>query len=287
MAEGGSRGRSTTAASPVAAAKPVFSIGTLAMAVTMVAAILGASVDTGVAAADRPRDVAYGAIACNLAAVKIEIDALSESEPRRRRGQSPARRVTAPILELSAVTQGLSRPAAAADRAARRSRPASSWRIARPRSASRRSVRQPRDRRDAARSRVKSSMFGRPTSAIARQRRLARDRRSLRHRQRARGAARRADGDSESGDAVLARDRAAARRRAGAGARAGARGGTAEADSWDASGGGARRRRRGCASGWVRALALDPAVLLLRASDAPALDAATTWRASAATFARC
>ncbi len=36
--------------------KPVFSIGTLAMAVTMVAAIVGASVDTGVAAADCPRD---------------------------------------------------------------------------------------------------------------------------------------------------------------------------------------------------------------------------------------
>ena len=63
-----------------AARKPVFSIGTLAMAVTMVAAILGASVDTGVMPAvihgddglrrDRRR---------NLAAVKIEIDALIES----------------------------------------------------------------------------------------------------------------------------------------------------------------------------------------------------------------
>ena len=39
-----------------AARKPVFSIGTLAMAVTMVAAIMGASVDTRRAAADRPRD---------------------------------------------------------------------------------------------------------------------------------------------------------------------------------------------------------------------------------------
>jgi hypothetical protein len=62
-----------------AARKPVFSIGTLAMAVTMVAAILGASVDTGVLPAVIHGMIAYGAIACNLAAVKIEIDALIES----------------------------------------------------------------------------------------------------------------------------------------------------------------------------------------------------------------
>jgi hypothetical protein len=61
------------------ARKPVFSIGTLAMAVTMVAAILGASVDTGVLPAMIHGMIAYGAIACNLAAVKIEIDALIES----------------------------------------------------------------------------------------------------------------------------------------------------------------------------------------------------------------
>jgi hypothetical protein len=61
------------------ARKPVFSIGTLAMAVTMVAAILGASVDTGVLPAVIHGMIAYGAIACNLAAVKIEIDALIES----------------------------------------------------------------------------------------------------------------------------------------------------------------------------------------------------------------
>jgi hypothetical protein len=61
------------------ARKPVFSIGTLAMAVTMVAAILGASVDTGVLPAVVHGMIAYGAIACNLAAVKIEIDALTES----------------------------------------------------------------------------------------------------------------------------------------------------------------------------------------------------------------
>jgi hypothetical protein len=59
--------------------KPVFSIGTFAMAVTMVAAILGASVDTGKLPAIIHGMIAYGAIACNLAALKIEIDALSAS----------------------------------------------------------------------------------------------------------------------------------------------------------------------------------------------------------------
>ena len=62
-----------------AARKPVFSIGTLAMAVTMVAAILGASVDTGVLPPIVHATIAYGAIVCNLAAAKIEIDALSAS----------------------------------------------------------------------------------------------------------------------------------------------------------------------------------------------------------------
>ena len=62
-----------------AARKPVFSIGTLAMAVTMTAAILGASVDTGVLPAMVHAMIAYGAIACNLAALKIEIAALTAS----------------------------------------------------------------------------------------------------------------------------------------------------------------------------------------------------------------
>lgn len=61
------------------ARKPVFSIGTLAMAITMVTAILGASVDTGVLPAVVHGTIAYGAIACNLAALKIEVDALSAS----------------------------------------------------------------------------------------------------------------------------------------------------------------------------------------------------------------
>src|SRR6185503_9039230 len=54
-----------------AARKPVFSIGTLAMAVTMVTAILGASVDTGVLPPIVHAMISYGAIACNLVAVKI------------------------------------------------------------------------------------------------------------------------------------------------------------------------------------------------------------------------
>ncbi|MQA29629.1 MAG: hypothetical protein GEU82_07300 [Luteitalea sp.] len=62
-----------------AARKPVFSIGTWAMAATIVAALLGASVDTGVLPPVVHGLIAYGAIACNLAALKIEIDALSAS----------------------------------------------------------------------------------------------------------------------------------------------------------------------------------------------------------------
>jgi hypothetical protein len=62
-----------------AARKPVFSIATLAMAVTMVTAILGASVDTGVLPPMIHAAIAYAAIASNLAAVRVEIAALSES----------------------------------------------------------------------------------------------------------------------------------------------------------------------------------------------------------------
>ena len=62
-----------------AARKPVFSIGTLAMAVTMTAAIIGASVDTGVMPPIIHAMIAYAAIAANLAAVKIEIEALTLS----------------------------------------------------------------------------------------------------------------------------------------------------------------------------------------------------------------
>ena len=62
-----------------AARKPVFSIGTLAMAATMATAILGASVDTRVLPPIVHAMLAYGAILCNLAAAKIEIAALLES----------------------------------------------------------------------------------------------------------------------------------------------------------------------------------------------------------------
>jgi hypothetical protein len=62
-----------------AARKPVFSIGTFAMAATMIAAILGASVDTRVLPPIVHAMLAYGAIACNLAAIRTEVAALAES----------------------------------------------------------------------------------------------------------------------------------------------------------------------------------------------------------------
>jgi len=62
-----------------AARKPVFSIGTFAMTITIIAALMGASVDTGMLPPMVHAMVAYGAIACNLAAAKIEIDALTAS----------------------------------------------------------------------------------------------------------------------------------------------------------------------------------------------------------------
>jgi hypothetical protein len=61
------------------ARKPVFSIATLAMAATMVAAILGASVDTRVLPPIVHAMIAYGAIACNVAALKTEFSALAVS----------------------------------------------------------------------------------------------------------------------------------------------------------------------------------------------------------------
>ena len=62
-----------------AARKPVFSIGMLAMAVTMITALIGASVDTGVLPPIVHGMIASGAIICNLAAVKLEIAALTAS----------------------------------------------------------------------------------------------------------------------------------------------------------------------------------------------------------------
>jgi hypothetical protein len=59
--------------------KPVFSIATFAMAATILTALLGASVDTGVLPPVVHAMIAYGAIACNVAAIKVEIDALNAS----------------------------------------------------------------------------------------------------------------------------------------------------------------------------------------------------------------
>jgi hypothetical protein len=61
------------------ARKPVFGIGTLAMAVTMTAAILGASVDTRVLPVIVHEVLAYLAIASNVVALKVEISALSQA----------------------------------------------------------------------------------------------------------------------------------------------------------------------------------------------------------------
>src|SRR5689334_15298701 len=62
-----------------AARKPVFSIATIAMAATMATAILGASVDTKVLPPIVHGMIAYGAIACNLAAIRTELAALAAS----------------------------------------------------------------------------------------------------------------------------------------------------------------------------------------------------------------
>lgn len=62
-----------------AARRPVFSIATLAMVVTIVTAILGASVDTGVLPPMVHAFIAYGAIAFNIAALAAELTALNES----------------------------------------------------------------------------------------------------------------------------------------------------------------------------------------------------------------
>src|SRR5262249_61014966 len=59
--------------------KPVFSIATIAMVVTMVAAILGASVDVRVLPPIVHAYIAYAAIITNVAALRTEIQALSAS----------------------------------------------------------------------------------------------------------------------------------------------------------------------------------------------------------------
>jgi hypothetical protein len=59
--------------------KPVFSIGTYAMLLTIVAALLGASVDTGMLPAGIHGMLAYSCLALNLFALRVEINALTAS----------------------------------------------------------------------------------------------------------------------------------------------------------------------------------------------------------------
>ena len=61
------------------ARKPVFSIGPLAMIITMTAAIMGAGVDTNTLPPILHALMAYGGIAANLAAIRIEIEAVRQS----------------------------------------------------------------------------------------------------------------------------------------------------------------------------------------------------------------
>ena len=61
------------------ARKPVFSIGLLAMMATMITALVGASVDTGVLPTGVHAVLAYSCLALNLGALRVEIIALTES----------------------------------------------------------------------------------------------------------------------------------------------------------------------------------------------------------------
>lgn len=61
------------------ARRPVFSIALLAMMVTMITAIVGASVDTGVLPTGVHAVLAYSCLALNLGALRVEIKALTES----------------------------------------------------------------------------------------------------------------------------------------------------------------------------------------------------------------
>ena len=97
------------------------------MVVIMAAAILGASVDTGALPTIVHAWLAYGGIVCNLAAAKIEIDAINGIRARRA-GSEPASELVTPLVELSSVIKnyqglrplrrGLARDRAARDRVA-------------------------------------------------------------------------------------------------------------------------------------------------------------------------
>ena len=177
-----------------AARKPVFSIGTLAMAVTMVAAILGASVDTGVLPADRARDDRVRRDRLQSRRRQDRGRRTHRLHPHRRRSEPPDRLVTdrrsSSSPDVSKDYRGL-RPLRIA--AARPSRRASTSRS----SAS--ISRRPKSFVNLVTGatlpdRGRGAAVRPPDGGDHRQRRLAADRRSLRHRQRPRGAARRADG---------------------------------------------------------------------------------------------
>src|SRR5687768_3897041 len=61
------------------ARRPVFGIAMLAMLATMVTALAGASVDTGVLPAGVHGALAYTCLALNFGALRVEINALAES----------------------------------------------------------------------------------------------------------------------------------------------------------------------------------------------------------------
>jgi hypothetical protein len=61
------------------ARKPVFSIAVSAMIATMITALVGATVDTGVLPSGVHAVLAYSCLALNLGALRVEINALTES----------------------------------------------------------------------------------------------------------------------------------------------------------------------------------------------------------------
>ena len=61
------------------ARKPVFSIAVFAMMATMITALVGATVDTGVVPSGVHAVLAYSCLALNLGALRVEISALTES----------------------------------------------------------------------------------------------------------------------------------------------------------------------------------------------------------------
>jgi hypothetical protein len=62
-----------------AARRPVFSIALFAMLATMITALVGATVDTGVLPSGIHAVLAYSCLALNLGALRVEINALTES----------------------------------------------------------------------------------------------------------------------------------------------------------------------------------------------------------------